>query len=83
MTLQINTLPLLTHNDIITIAHKYSIEQIEPIIVQLYNKRYIEQDIEYEVAYRAFAHVLLLKKALFDRRNKIPYIYVYRKEYKA
>lgn len=75
MTLQIDTLPLMQHNDIISIAHKYSIEQLEPIMVQLYNKRYVEQDIDYEMAYRALSHVLLLKKALFDRRSKVPYIY--------
>ena len=44
-------------------------------MVQLYNKRYVEQDIDYEMAYRALSHVLLLKKALFDRRSKVPYIY--------
>ena len=75
MTLQIDTLPLMQHNDIISIAHKYSIEQLEPIMVQLYNKRYVEQDINYEMAYRAYAHTLLMKKNLFDRLSKAPYIY--------
>jgi hypothetical protein len=79
MTLRIDTLPLMTHNDIISTSYKYSIEQLELIMSQLYNKRYVEQDINYEVAYRALSHVLLIKKALFDRRSKVPYIYSYRR----
>ena len=76
MTLkQLSQIPLLSYSTLRINANKQDIPQLEADMSLLYNKRYVEQDIDYEMAYRALSHVLLLKKALFDRRSKVPYIY--------
>ena len=76
MTLQqLSQIPLLNYSALRVNANKLNIPQLESDMGQLYNKRYVEQDINYEMAYRAYAHTLLMKKNLFDRLNKAPYIY--------
>lgn len=76
MTLQqLSQIPLLSYSALRVNANKQNIPQLEADMSLLYNKRYVEQDINYEIAYRAYAHTLLMKKNLFDRLNKAPYIY--------
>ena len=76
MTLkQLSQIPLLSYSTLRVNANKQGIPQLEADMGQLYNKRYVEQDINYESAYRAYSHTLLMKKNLFDRLNRAPYIY--------
>ena len=76
MTLQqLSQIPLLNYSALRVYANKQNIPQLEADMSLLYNKRYVEQDINYEMAYRAYSHTLLMKKNLFDRLNKAPYIY--------
>lgn len=76
MTLQqLSQIPLLNYSTLRVNANDRTIPQLESDMGQLYNKRYVEQDINYEMAYRAYSHTLLLKKNLLDRLNKSPYIY--------
>ena len=76
MTLQqLSQIPLLSYSALRVNANKQNIPQLEADMSLLYNKRYVEQDINYEMAYRAYSHTLLMKKNLFDRLNKAPYIY--------
>ena len=76
MTLkQLSQIPLLSYSTLRINANKQDIPQLEADMSLLYNKRYVEQDINYEMAYRAYAHTLLMKKNLFDRLNRAPYIY--------
>lgn len=76
MTLQqLSQIPLLNYSALRVNANKQNIPQLEADMSLLYNKRYVEQDINYEMAYRAYSHTLLMKKNLFDRLNKAPYIY--------
>jgi tRNA A37 threonylcarbamoyladenosine modification protein TsaB len=76
MTLkQLSQIPLLSYSTLRVNANKQDIPQLESDMGQLYNKRYVEQDINYESAYRAYSHTLLMKKNLFDRLSKAPYIY--------
>jgi hypothetical protein len=76
MTLkQLSELPLLSYSTLRVNANKLDIKQMEHVLSLLYNKRYVEQDINYEMAYRIYSHTLLMKKNLFDRLSKAPYIY--------
>ena len=65
MTLkQLSQIPLLSYSTLRVNANKQDIPQLETDMGQLYNKRYVEQDINYESAYRAYSHTLLMKKNL-------------------
>ena len=76
MTLQqLSQIPLLDYSTIKVNANKLNPSQLEAAMIQLYNKRYVEQDINYETAYRVYSHTLLMTRNLFDRLNKAPYIY--------
>lgn len=76
MTLkQLSELPLLDYSTLRVNANKLNIVQLEAAIGLIYNKRYVEQDINYERAHRAYVSTLLLKKNLLERLNKAPYIY--------
>jgi tRNA A37 threonylcarbamoyladenosine modification protein TsaB len=80
MTLQqLSQIPLLDYSTIKVNANKLNPSQLEAAMIQLYNKRYVEQDINYETAYRVYSHTLLMTRNLFDRLNKAPYIYDNRK----
>jgi tRNA A37 threonylcarbamoyladenosine modification protein TsaB len=80
MTLQqLSQIPLLNYSTIKVNANKLNPSQLEAAMIQLYNKRYVEQDINYETAYRVYSHTLLMTRNLFDRLNKAPYIYDNRK----
>ena len=80
MTLQqLSQIPLLDYSTIKVNANRLNPSQLEAAMIQLYNKRYVEQDINYETAYRVYSHTLLMTRNLFDRLNKAPYIYDNRK----
>jgi len=80
MTLkQLSELPLLNYSTLRVNANKLDIKQIEHVLSLLYNKRYVDQDINYEMAYRIYSHTLLMKQHIYERLNTTPYIYNDRK----
>jgi tRNA A37 threonylcarbamoyladenosine modification protein TsaB len=80
MTLkQLSQIPLLSYSTLRVNANKQDIPQLEADMSLLYNKRYVEQDINYEMDYRAYSHTLLMKQHIYERLNTTPYIYNDRK----
>lgn len=75
MTLQqLSQIPLLSYSTLREQAANMPLKQLQCTITLLYNKRYIEQDIDYEQAHRVYTSTLICLQNKLDRLDKKYYI---------